>query len=166
MSEQHDERLTLPIEEGVLLWCMRAWVLELRRPLGAEQRIDDMLDRFGTPGAAPCFKGFMFALSHGAARLINVRCTGCMRISEDERTLLDALGLAQAMRPFEALLVLHGLARPEDARAMLRSAEGIGTVLAQAGRFLPAPDAGVRHFALATRPIAAAWPANAMVHWR
>jgi hypothetical protein len=164
MAEQHDERLTLPIEEGVLLWCMRAWVLELRRPFGAEQRIDNMLDRFGTLGAAPYLKGFMFALSHSAARSIDVQCTCCMRIGQDERALLDVLGLTQAARSFEALLMLHGLVKPEGARAMLRSAEGVGAAFAQAGRFLPAPDAEVRHYAMTARSITASWPANATVH--
>ena len=164
MSKAYDERLSLPIEEGVLLWCMRAWILEQRRPFGAEQRIDDMLDRFGTPGAAPHLKGFMVALSHGAARPISVQCICCMRIFQDERALLQVFGLAQAAQPFEALLVLHGLVRPDDARAMLCSAEGIGAAFAQAGRFLPAPDAEVRHYAMAMQSIAATRPTNATVH--
>lgn len=164
MPQPHDERLSLPIEEGVLLWCMRAWVLEQRRPFGAEQRIDDMLDRFGTPGAAPHLKGFMSALSHGAARPISVQCICCMRIFQDERALLQVFGLAQAAQPFEALLVLHGLVTPGGARAMLRSAEGVSAAFAQSGRFLPALDADVRHYAMAMQPIAAAPPMNATLH--
>ena len=80
------------------------------------------------------------------------------------RALRDVLGLAQAARLFEALLVLHGLAEPGGARAMLRSAEAIGAAFAQAGRLLPAPDAEVRHYAMATQSSAAAWPANATMH--
>ncbi|MBC7801714.1 MAG: hypothetical protein H7Z10_13925, partial [Gemmatimonadaceae bacterium] len=150
MSDAHDERLALSIEEGVLLWSIRSWVMELRRPAGHEPRIDDMLDRFGVPDAAPYLKGFMFALSHGAARMINVQCVCCTSIGEDERALLDVLGLAQALRPFEALLLLHGLVTPAGARAALCSAEGMGTVLADAGRFLPAPEEEVRRYAIAT----------------
>ncbi len=159
MPHTRDERLSLPIEQGVLLWCIRSWVMELRRPSGAERRIDDMLDRFGAPRAAPYLKGFMFALSHGAARMINVRCVCHTKIGEDERALLDVLGLAQAVRPFEALLALHGLVTPGGARASLRSAEGLGAALAEAGRFLPAPDGEVRHYA-----IAAPRPADATLH--
>lgn len=164
MSEIRDERLSLPIEQGVLLWCIRSWVMEMRRPAGAEQRIDDMLDRFGVPEASPYLKGFMFALSHGAARMIEVQCICCTRIGEDERALLDVLGLAQAVRPFEALLALRGLVTPEGARAALSSAEGVGHVLAQAGRFLPAPETEVRHYAIATLPGGSSRPANATLH--
>ena len=164
MSEQHDERLSLPIEQGVLLWCMRAWVLEMRDPCEAEERINGMLDRFGTPGAAPHLKSFMSALSRNAARMINIQCTCCMRIMEDERAILDVLALAQAVQPFEALLLLRGLVLPEAAHSMLRSAERLGTIFAQAGRFLPAPDAEMRQCAAAAPTGAAARPAGAMLH--
>lgn len=165
MSDLHDERLALPIEQGVLLWCVRAWVLEMRRPSGgAEERINDLLDRFGTPGAAASVKGFVFALGHAAARTINVQCTCCTRIVEDEHAILDVLGLAQAGQPVEALLVLRGLANAEGARAVLRSAEGIGAAFAQAGRFLPAPDAEVRRYAIASSSTAPGRPAHATLH--
>lgn len=161
MPEQRDERLSLPIEQGVLLWCVRAWNLEMRRPCGAEQRIGDMLHRFGTPGAAPHLKGFASALRRGAARLINVQCTCCMRIAGDEHAILDVLGLAQAAQPFEALLLLRGLVKPAAAQPVLRRAEKIGAVFAQAGRFLPAQDAEVRHYAA---PADAAGPGHATLH--
>lgn len=164
MPDVRDERLSLPIEQGVLLWCIRSWVMEMRRPAGAEQRIDDMLDRFGVPGASAYLKGFMFALSHGAVRMIEVQCICCTRIGEDEQALLEVLGLAQAVRPFEALLVLHGLVTPGGARAALSSAEGVGNVLAQAGRFLPAPEAEVRHYAMAALPGGSTQPASTTLH--
>lgn len=164
MPDPHDERLSLPIEQGVLLWAMRSLVMEMRRPSGLDGRVDDMLDRFGAPRVAPYLKGFMFALSHGAARMINVQCVCCNRIGDDERALLAVLGLAQAMRPFEALLALHSMVTPAGARAALQSAEGLGTVLAEAGRFLPAPDEEVSHYALATASNAAFRPANCTLH--
>lgn len=150
MSDPYDERLSLPIEQGVLLWCMRAWVLEMRQPSGLEPRIHDMLDRFGVPRASADVGRFMSALSQGAARMINVQCLCCTRIGADERALLDVFGLAQDMRPFEALLLLHGMVTPSAARAALECAETVGTAMAEAGRFLPAPDEEVRHYALAS----------------
>ncbi len=164
MSDLHDERLALPIEQGVLLWCVRAWVLEMCNPRGAEERINDLLDRFGTPGAAAYVKDFVFALGHAAARTINVQCTCCTRIVEDEHAILDVLGLAQAGQPLEAWLVLRGLANAEGARAVLRNAEGIGAAFAQAGRFLPTPDAEVRRYAIAGPSSAPARPAHATLH--
>lgn len=161
MPDQADERLSLPIEQGVLLWCIRLSVMEMRRPVGAGPKVADMLDRFGVPDAGSYLEGFLFALSRGSARMIDVRCTCATRFSADERTLLEVLGLAQDMRPFEALLALRGMVTPAGARAALRSAEGLGAVLAQAGRLLPAPDEELRHYAAAAP---GGWAAGATLH--
>ena len=67
-----------------------------------------MLTVLGAQSALPCLKSFMFALSRGCTRMIEVQCVCQKRISPDERALLDALLLTQAMRPFEALLLLRG----------------------------------------------------------
>lgn len=149
MSEFRDERSALPIEQGVLLWCIRLWVIEALQPIGAERRILEVMARLDALDAAPHFGGFMWTLSHGATRRIAVDCTCYPRVNEDERMLLDVFGLAQEARSFEALLLLRGLLTPEGARAALRSAEGVGAALARAGRHLLAPEAEVRRFALA-----------------
>ncbi len=143
-----DERLALPLEQGVLLWCMRALVVEMKRGAAADRPADELLAALGAPSASPCLKVFMSALSRGCTRMIEVQCICCKRVSSDERALLDVLGLSQAMRPFEALLLLRGFVTQAGADAALCSAEGIGQALAQAGRFLPEPEEEVRHFAL------------------
>ena len=163
-SDRHDERLSLPIEQGVLLWCMRAWVLEMRQPSGLAPRIHGLLDQFGVPRASFAMQRLMSTLSQGAARMIDVQCVCCTRIGADERALLDVLGLAQAVRPFEALLLLHGLVTPAGARAALECAEVVGTAMAEAGRFLPAPDEEVRHYALAGAAAATFRPPSMMLH--
>ncbi len=145
-----DERLALPVEQGVLLWCMRALVIEMKRGLVADRPADELLAALGAPSASPCLKAFMSALSRGCTRLIEVQCVCCRRISPDERALLDVLALSQAMRPFEALLLLRGFMTQVGADAALGSAEEIGLALAQAGRFLPEPEEEVRHFALSS----------------
>lgn len=109
------------------------------------------MTQLGAPDAAPFFEGMMFALRHGATRQLAVACVCWRRVSDDERILLEALGLAQACRLFEALLTLRGVLTLEGARAALHSAEQLGVRLARAGRFLPAPEAEVRHFAFAPR---------------
>ncbi len=157
MTESHDacrrgaaldERLTLPLEQSVLLWCMRMTVIRMNRGIAVEQRIDEMLEGLGAAGASPCLKAFMVALSQGCTRMIEVRCVCQPLLDADERALLDVLSLAQAMRPFEALLVLRGFVTQAGAIAALRGAEGVGTALVQAGRFLPEPEQEVRHFAM------------------
>jgi hypothetical protein len=153
MSPATDERLSLPIEQGVLLWCIRVWVADLQQApqqeaAGAARRIPDMLARLGAAGAAPYFEGFMFALSHGATKRIAVHCICQPKVGADERALLDAFGLAQEARPFEALLLLRQLSSPAAARSALRSAEGLAQAMTAAGRMLPAPDSEVARFAM------------------
>ena len=147
--EMHDERLALPIEQGALLCCMRMHVIGMRRGIAVETRIDEMLEVLGAPAASPCLRDLMVALSQGCTRMIEVRCVCEKGLDADEWALLDVLSLAQAMRPFEALLVLRGFTTQSGASAALRGAEGVGTALAQVGRFLPEPEHAMRHFALA-----------------
>ena len=150
MPAPHDERFALPLGQQALLWCMRVWVAGLHHPVEAGPRIRDMMAQLGAPDAAPFFEGMMFALRHGATRPLAVACVCRRQVSDDERMLLETLGLAQACRLFEALLTLRGVLTPEGARAALHSAEQLGVSLARAGRFLPAPEAEVRRFAFAS----------------
>ncbi len=150
-EDEPDERLALPVEQGVLLWCMRTIVIEMKRgphANGAERRTDDLLSALGASAALPCLRTFMSALSRGCTRMIEVQCICRKHISPDEHALLDVLALAQAMRPFEALLLLRGFVTQAAAEAALAGAEGVGSALAQAGRFLPEPEEEMRHFAL------------------
>ena len=147
MPVPHDERLALPVEQQALLWCMRVWVAGLQQPVEAGLRIQDMMAQLGAPDAAPFLEGMMFAVRHGATRPLAVACVCQRQVSDDERVLLETLGLAQACRLFEALLMLRGILMPGGARAALHSAEQLGVSLARAGRFLPAPEAEVRRFA-------------------
>ena len=158
-----DERLALPVEQGVLLWCMRMWVIDMKRGTGAEARIGEMLDAIGAGSAADGLKSFMYALGHGCTRMIGVQCVCCRRISPDERALLDVVSLTQAMRPFEARLVLRGFVTQSGADAVLCGAEGIAAALAEAGCFLPEPDEEMRHFGLSETG-SAGRPADATLH--
>jgi hypothetical protein len=90
----------------------------------------------------------MSALSTGATRMIAVQCVCRPSLCADEQALLDILGLAQALRGFEARLVLRGFTTPEGADRALASATPIGTLLLQAGVLLPEPEEQVRHYAL------------------
>lgn len=164
MPIPNDARLALPVEQQALLWCMRAWVAGLQQPIEAGSRIQDMMARLDAPDAAPYFEGMMFALRHGATRRLAVGCACWRHVSDDERMLLETLGLAQERRPFEALLLLRGILTPEGARAALHSAEKLGASLARAGRFLPAPEAEVRRFAFASNAGAGPHSPSSMLH--
>jgi len=82
-----------------------------------------------------------------------LRLDGCARtcrpsLCADEHALLDVLGLAQALRAFEARLVLRGFTTPDGAERALTCVVQIGNVLVQAGVILPEPDEEVRRYAL------------------
>jgi hypothetical protein len=143
-----DERLALSIEEGALLWCMRMLVVGMKRGVGAATRVDEILEALGAPSASACLRAFLVALSRGCTRMIEVRCICQPRLDADERALLDVLCLAQAMRPFEALLLLRGFVTQGSADEALRAAESVGAALAQAGCFLPVPEEEVRLLAM------------------
>lgn len=149
MLDEDDERDAIPTAQAAMLFCMRLWVIEMRRAPGLEPRIQEMLDHLGAAAAAPHLKRFMFALSRGSTRMIEVRCTCKPRVGPDEQALLDVLSLAQAVRPFEAILVLRGFVTQAGAQIALDAAEGVGNALAQAGHFLQAPEETVRQYVLA-----------------
>lgn len=149
MPEPRDERLALPLEQGVLLWCMRIWVVGRYRPVAPAHRIQEVLNRLGVPEAAAPVEHFMEALRDGAARTLGIDCVCQPRVSEDERALLDVIALAQQDRPLEALLMLRGMLTAEGAHHALRSAEDLGTILAHAGRSLPAPEEDMHQYAWA-----------------
>ncbi len=112
-----------------------------------------MLGQLGAPAAAPHLQSLMLALVHGTTRELHVLCVCQTEVAADERALLDVLSLAQAGRSLHAFLALRSILPAGDAGAALHSAEEIGAVLAQAGRFLPAPDGDARGFAWAPGPL-------------
>ena len=142
MADTADERLALSVEQGALLWCMRLWVVGLHHEVAAATRIRTMIERLGASQAAPCLDEFMLALGGGATRRLAIGCMCQPHLTGDERVLLDVLGLAQHSRPFEALTLLRAVVTETGARAVLRGATRLGTELALAGRFFPAPEDG------------------------
>lgn len=124
------EGIVAVIAAGILT-SMAAWMRRAAR--SRKSQLHDSID----------------TVRHGATRRLAVGCVCWRHVSDDERMLLETLGLAQERRPFEALL-LRGILTPEGARAALHSAEKLGVSLARAGRFLPASEAEVRRFAFAS----------------
>src|SRR5260221_2505527 len=105
-----DERASLPYLEQQLLWSMRAWVIGYCRGLPVAERLEEAFAGIGAAEAATHLYGFMWALGHGARRLLAVDCVCRPQVSEDERRLLDILALHQAGRSLEARLLPRSLA--------------------------------------------------------
>ena len=144
-----DERASLPYLEQLLLWSMRAWVIGFCRGLPVEERLEAAFAGVGAPAAAAHLYGFMWALGHGARRLLAVDCVCRPQVSADERCLLDILALHQAGRSLEAVLLLRSLATPAAALAAGDSAARLGAALATAGRFLSPRALPTARYALA-----------------
>ena len=159
-----DERLTLPVIEGTLLWSMRTWVAALHHATEPAQRIAEIFARRDAPNAAGYLAGFMFALRHGAVRAVCVGRPGQPRISDDERALLDVFALAQDNQSFEALLVLRGFVTPAGARAAYQSAEGVAGELRRSGWLLRPPASGSARLSALAPDIWATMPAEALLH--
>jgi len=129
----------LPPLEHALLWCLRAWAMGRCRGRDCSGRIAEVFSGLGAPAAAGCFEGFMWALNHGAVRVLDVRCACAAAVSADEAALLDAFVLAGAPadagpgRPLAAAAPLEGMTTPAATRACLDSAARVLALLRAAG---------------------------------
>ncbi len=153
MTEPHNEFTALPLAQRALLWCVRMWVMQLRHGAETQARVDGMLGQLGAPTASPHLERLMLTLVYGTTRELEVLCVCQTEVAADERGLLDVLALAQAKRSLDAFLLLRSILPAQDAGAALHSAEELGELLAQAGRFLPAPDENGRRFARSPGPL-------------
>jgi hypothetical protein len=126
--------------QAIMLDAMRLWVIQMRRGTNMEARIDERLEQLGAGGASPDLKRFMFALSGGCTRMIEVQCSCKCEVGADEQALLDVLSHAQQLSPFAALQILRGFVTEDGAQKALEAAEGVGAALSLAGRFLQDSD--------------------------
>ena len=125
--------------EYVILWTMRAWVMGIVERIPVEEQICDAFRQIGVPGGTAQIYEFMWLLSQGACRTINIDCVCRPAVSEDERRLLDILALAQRNKSFEALMLLRTMLAPRMAVAAAESAARLAEMLGAEGVVLPAP---------------------------
>jgi hypothetical protein len=64
---------------------MRPWVIGITKRIPAEQQIQDIVQRIGAHEATGQFYAFMWILSRGASRMLDVDCVCSTKISCDER---------------------------------------------------------------------------------
>lgn len=145
-------RGALPPLENALLWTMQAWVVGFCRGSDVAKRIADVYGELGAPEAAGYLDGFMWVLSQGATRLLEVNCVCCDTVSADERALLDVLALLQEEQEGEALALLATMAMPGAALAARSSALRLVRMLNGAGHQLPESGAAMRRRLLVPPP--------------
>jgi hypothetical protein len=134
-------REELPVLEDVLLWCMRAWVIGRCRGVATGTRIERALARIGLSEACGYLEGFMWALSRGARRTIEIDCVCHPEVSADERMLLAVFALEQQEAHDDAYAILARLLTERAATAACESAQHLALMLSAAGEVLcPLPD--------------------------
>ena len=135
MTEPHNEFTALPIAQRALLWCMRMWVLQLRRGTETQARVGNMLGQLGAPSATPHLESLMLALVHGTTRELEVLCVCRTEVAADERALLDealsrrlrgsvTLSNPAARRRVFAALVRQGFSPEAIMRAIKQRSKG------------------------------------------
>jgi hypothetical protein len=141
-------RAALPVLENALLWSMQAWVVGLCKGADVAGQIGDLYADLGAPTATGYLDGFMWALSQGASRMLEVNCVCCDTVSADERALLDVFALQQEGQVDEVLNLLGEMVTPGAALAARSSVMRLMAALNEAGQFLPQAEAAVRRHAL------------------
>jgi hypothetical protein len=140
--------------ERIMLWTMRACVIGITQKIPVEEQIQDAFSRIGAPDATGQLYAFMWILSQGACRMLNVDCVCGAKISEDERALLDILALSQQGRTFEAMILLRSMVKGSRALATAECARDFVRTLSAAGFHLPIPTLETTRYAFADQGFA------------
>lgn len=135
--------------ERIMLWTMRAWVIGITQKIPVEEQIQDAFTRIGAPDATGQLYGFMWILSQGASRMLDVDCVCSQKISGDERALLDILALSQHGRTFEAMILLRAMVKSTRALSVSDCAVDIVRTLSSAGFILPVRPLETSRYAFA-----------------
>lgn len=126
-----------PIERTVLL-ALRLWAAAFRR---GEDPMPDlfaaMAERGAPRDAALSVDALLAVAARTARRPLDLRCPSCPGLSDDEARLLRAGALAQRGDPDAAEGALRPLLSDAGASFALGPLEGLGALLAAAGRRLP-----------------------------
>jgi hypothetical protein len=141
-------------QERIALWTMRAWVIGITQKIPVEEQIQEAFQRVGAPDATGQLYAFMWILSQGACRMLDVDCVCSTNISSDERTLLDILALSQHGRSFEAMILLRSMVNSTRALATADCANDFVRTLSAAGFHLPVRALETSQYAFADQAFA------------
>jgi hypothetical protein len=145
-------RAALPMLDNALLWAMQAWVVGHCRGGNVAGRIAGVFGELGAPEASGYLDGFMWVLSQGATRLLEVNCVCCDRVSADERALLDVFALTQEGQGEEAMELLCTMMTAGAALAARSSATRLVAALNEAGRLLPESRTALHRYMMLQAP--------------
>jgi hypothetical protein len=137
--ETVDAFASLALPEQLLIGGVRAWVACCRAETCPMAVLRTTFGRFGAIDAAASVDAFMSCAVRTAIRCIEVRCPRCPGLTDDELRLLHAAAAAQQHDLAEARTDLEHWLPERAAYWALGPLCGFGSLLAQAGLFLPRP---------------------------
>lgn len=151
-------------QERIALWTMRAWVIGITQKIPVEEQIQEAFQRVGAPDATGQLYAFMWILSQGACRILDVDCVCSTSISSDERALLDILALSQHGRSFEAMILLRSMVKSTRALATADCASAFVRTLSAAGFHLPVRTLQTGQYAFVDQSLADSSPLAPTYH--
>lgn len=81
--------------QQLLLWSIRTWVMGLIRKFDTKPKLKQAYNHYKIPEASSAFNHFMYCLSFGAKRSMDIRCPLSGSISPDELTLMNFMTYCQ-----------------------------------------------------------------------
>jgi hypothetical protein len=123
--------------EALLLIAIRWWGESFREGEDPIPCLLQGLETAGTADAAFSIDGLMSIVARVARRPVDIRCPRCPRLSDDEKNLLRAAGLAQnGDRDMAEKILRTSLLSAQAAEFALGPLEGLGELFAKARLFL------------------------------
>ncbi len=104
------ELTDLPRMDQSLLWAIRTWVLGRRLGEDMGAKIESVFRHIGVADASHPLEGFLWVLSQGLTRSLQVNCTCQTAVSPDETQLLALFDLLGEDKADEAEAVLRDMA--------------------------------------------------------
>ena len=124
---------TLPEAERLVLWAVRTWVDGRRRDETADVPFAPAFIATGAADAAPLLHRLMVVMTCRARRPIRIAPPTLRQLMDDEMLILDAVALAQAGAPIDALLALRPILDDGGCRALRQLGPELGAALARGG---------------------------------
>lgn len=123
---------SLPFASQFAIWAARSWVTALKSEQPFEAVSGNTFRRFDLDSAQQALDEFFTIVAHAAGKQIDIRCTKCRYVSEDEMVFHQALAAAQNGLAFEAYNELRHWLAPAAARIAFNALMRLGTDMAQA----------------------------------
>jgi hypothetical protein len=128
----------LQTAELFAVMSLRLWVAALRDPTAVTLGWRSGFDAAGIDDAGgDAFDALFRIVAASALRTLDVRCTRCAELGEDEGRLLQLLSLLQRRRSVEAAAILADWLPSAAKRLALVSAQGFAASLLEGGLMIP-----------------------------